>query len=55
MTECVILKFHQGGKDHLLELDASRTVSHMLDRIEDVTEIPPANMKGVWAKFRDHI
>merc|ERR1712110_101744 len=49
MTECVIIKFHQGGKDHLLELDASRTVSYMLDRIEDVTEIPPANMKVLFA------
>jgi len=44
--ESLTIKFHQGGKDHLLEVDPTRPVSHLMDKIEEITEIPPTNMKG---------
>ena len=45
-NESLTIKFHQGGKDHLLEVDPTRPVSHLMDKIEEITEIPPTNMKG---------
>ena len=46
MTETITVKYMHQTKKYELELDPDRPVQHLMDRLEEITEIPPANMKG---------
>lgn len=44
--ETILVAFSHDGKKYELEVEPERPISHLLDRIEELTDVPPANMKG---------
>ena len=44
--ETVLVAFSHDGKKFEIEVDPQRPISHLMDRIEELTDVPPANMKG---------
>ena len=34
------------NKKHELEVDPTKPVKHLMEMLEEITDIPPANMKG---------
>ena len=44
--ETILVAFSHDGKKFELEVDPDRPISHLMDRIEELTDVPPGNMKG---------
>ena len=44
--ETILVAFSHDGKKYELEVEPERPISHLMDRIEELTDVPPANMKG---------
>ena len=44
--ETILVAFSHDGKKFELEVDPERPISHLMDRIEELTDVPPGNMKG---------
>jgi len=47
--ETVLVAFSHDGKKFEIEVDPQRPISHLMDRIEELTDVPPANMKVIFA------
>ena len=46
-----VLYTHQSKKLEL-ELDPERPISHLMDRLEEITDVPVGNMKGIFCSCR---
>ena len=51
MEMITVLYTHQSKKLEL-ELDPERPISHLMDRLEEITDVPVGNMKGTFCSFR---
>ena len=51
MEMITVLYTHQSKKLEL-ELDPERPISHLMDRLEEITDVPVGNMKGIFCSCR---
>ena len=54
MEMITVLYTHQSKKLEL-ELDPERPISHLMDRLEEITDVPVGNMKGTFCRYLSYI